>query len=244
MSMHMTREIDSLKRMILSLSAVVEESVQKAVWSIEKLDRTLAQEVIDTDLEIDRIEVEVEEACLKALALYQPVAVDLRFIIAVLKINNDLERIGDLAVNIASRTLFLCDAPRRVTPFDFSEICHKTLDMLRISLDSLMTMDASRASRVLTLDDEVDEINRNIFGRIFEMIRQSPEDAEVLISYLSGSRLLERIADHATNIAEDVIYMIEGWIVRHGGAFADEDDAGAQAETEAKQSGPSQPSNP
>jgi phosphate transport system protein len=224
MSMHMTREIDTLKRMILSLSAVVEESVQKAVWSIEKLDAKLAQEVVDTDLEIDRIEVEVEEACLKTLALYQPVAVDLRFIIAVLKINNDLERIGDLAVNIASRTLFLCEAPRRVTPFDFSDICHKTLDMLRISLDSLMTMDSARASKVLTLDDEVDEINRKVFARTFEMIRKNPEDTEVLISYMSASRLLERIADHATNIAEDVIYTIEGWIVRHAATAAEEDD--------------------
>ena len=232
MSMHLTREIESLKKMILSLSAIVEESVQKAVWSIEKMDANLANEVLETDLEIDRIEVEVEEACLKTLALHQPVAVDLRFIIAVLKINNDLERIGDLAVNIASRTLFLCEKPRQATPFDFSELCQKTLNMLQTSLDSLMTMSVEKANQVLTLDDEIDEINRQVFVQTFERVREKPEDVEVLFSYLSASRILERIADHATNIAEDVIYTSEGWIVRHGGGETEDRIAEAGPEPE------------
>jgi phosphate transport system protein len=235
MSMHLAREISALKRMILSLSAVVEENVRKAVWSIERLDAKLAQEVIETDLEIDRREVEVEEACLKTLALHQPVAVDLRFIVAVLKINNDLERIGDLAVNIAGRSLFLCEQPPRISPFDFSELCRKALDMLRISLDSLMNMDSIRANKVLILDDEIDEINRQVFARTFEMISQSPQDAEALISYMNASRVLERIADHATNIAEDVIYMNEGWIARHGAAAEIDFTEGGPREIKADQ---------
>lgn len=226
MSMHLTREIESLKKMILSLSAVVEESVRKAVWAIEKMDPDLANEVVAGDIEIDRMEVEVEEACLKALALHQPVAVDLRFIVAVLKINNDLERIGDLAVNIASRALFLCEHPRKATPFDFSDMCHKTLDMLRLSLDSLMTMSVERATKVLSLDDEIDEINRQAIQHTFDRVREKPQDVEALFSYLYASRILERIADHATNIAEDVIYMTEGWIVRHGAGESDGRDAG------------------
>jgi len=224
MSMHLAREIEHLKKMILSLSAVVEESVRKAVWSIERMDRGLADEVVGGDFDIDRMEVEVEEACLKALALYQPVAIDLRFIIAVLKINSDLERIGDLAVNIAERTRFLAEQPRQPAPFDFTDICHKTLDMLRISLDSLMTMSVEKANKVLTLDDEIDEINRHVFTQTFAQVREKPEDVEVLFSYLSASRILERIADHATNIAEDVIYLLEGWIVRHAGGESDGED--------------------
>jgi phosphate transport system protein len=225
MSMHLQREIATLKKMILSLSAIVEASVQKAVASIEKRDGGLAQEVIEADIEIDQIEVDVEEACLKTLALHQPVAIDLRFIVAVLKINNDLERIGDLAVNIAERTLFLVDRPVIAIPFDFEVICRKALQMLRISLDALMNMDPARAQQVMSLDDEVDKIHRESYAKTCGAIRANPDHAEILLSYLSGSRDLERIADHAANIAEDVVYLVQGWIVRHGGLLEDEPPA-------------------
>jgi phosphate transport system protein len=217
MSMHLQREIEKLKKMILSLSAVVEESVQKAVRAIEKRDAPLASEVIAADPDIDQAEMDVEEECLKILALHQPVAIDLRFIIAVLKINNDLERIGDLSVNVAKRALFVCEHPDIGTPFDFSHMVHKTLQMFQGSLDALMNMDAKRARAVLAADDEVDRINREMYGKIFGAIHRNPENTAVLQSYLSATRHLERIADHATNIAEDVIYMLEGRIVRHGG---------------------------
>lgn len=213
--MHLQNEIERLKKMILALSAVVESNVRKAVNSMEKADREAAQEVIAADSEIDRMEVDVEEECLKALALYQPVAVDLRFVIAVLKINNDLERIGDLGVNIAKRATYICNYPTIRAPFEFGELCRKTIDMLRYSLDGLMRMDLERARTVLAIDDEVDAINRQAYAKVFAAMHENPDNAEVLFSYLSASRHLERIADYATNIAEDVIYLINGKIVRH-----------------------------
>jgi len=217
MALHLQRELENLKRQILSLSAIVEENVRKAVISIGERDPQLAAEVRAKDPEIDRMEMDVEEECLKILALYQPVAVDLRFIVAVLKINNDLERIGDLAVNIAKRSQFLAERADLGVPFDFGEICRRTLEMLRRSLDALMTMNGNLAQTVLASDDEVDAINKQMYVKITRAIHKEPAKTEVLLSYLSATRHLERIADYATNIAEDVIYMIEGAIVRHGG---------------------------
>lgn len=215
MTRHIDREIGKLKRKILALSAVVEGSVQRAVQALAGRDDMLANEVIDLDVEIDQAEVDVEEECLKALALYQPVAIDLRFIIAILKINNDLERIGDEAVNITERALFLSRQERIHVPFDYALMSEKTQAMLRKSLDSLVNMDSGLAHAVGRDDDEVDELNRQAYLRIQQAIRQNPEKVEALVHLLSISRHLERIADYATNIAEDVIYMIEGEIIRH-----------------------------
>jgi len=212
---HMEREIERLKKMILSLSAFVEEDVERAVRSVAERDTELAQGVIGADPDIDRTEVDVEEECLKILALHQPVAIDLRFIVAVLKINTDLERIGDLAVNIAERAVFLNAQPEVPTPFDFPGMARKARAMLRRSLDALVTMNAEIAWQVCAADDEVDEINRKMYVQVEDGIRQHPDQIDSLIHMLSISRHLERIADHATNIAEDVIYMIDGDIVRH-----------------------------
>jgi len=216
MPMHMQREIERLKKMILSLSAVVEESVRKSVRSIESRNSALAADVLASDVRIDQTEVDVEEECLKILALHQPVAIDLRYIVAVLKMNNDLERIGDLAVNIAERTIYLCERAPIPAPFDFDGMCHKTMAMLQGSLDAMMNMDPGRARAVLAADNEVDDINRQMYAKICGAMRRNPDHAEVLLSYLSAARSLERIADSTTNIAEDVIYMVEGRIVRHG----------------------------
>ncbi len=215
MTKHLEREVALLKRQILAESALVEESVQKSVMAIRDRDPRLARLVIDGDLEIDHMEVDIEEECQKALALHQPVASDLRFIIAVLKINNDLERIGDLAVNIAERALYLCEQERVDIPFDFHTMASKAQRMLRNSLDALVNLDADLAGTVLQADDEVDAINREMYQQVQEGIRRSPEHLESLIHLLSVSRHLERVADHATNIAEDVIYLVKGDIVRH-----------------------------
>ena len=215
MARHLESELDSLKRKLLALSAIVEENVGRAVKALAKRDERLARELVDSDREIDLIEVDLEEDCLKILALHQPVAMDLRIVIAALKINNDLERIGDLAVNIAERANQLSKLRPVDIPFDFEDMAKKTRAMLRQSLDSLIDMDVDAAHQVCHLDDEVDSINREMYGRVFEGIRKTPEDVEAYIQYLSASRHLERIADYATNIAEDVIYMIEGDIVRH-----------------------------
>jgi len=215
MPRHLQREIEKLKKKILGLGAVVEESVQKAVRAMQDRDVELANKIINNDVETDRMEVDVEEECLKILALYQPVATDLRFIVAVLKINNDLERIGDLAVNIAERGAFLATQGRINIPFNFDDMVAKTQSMLKRSLDALVNHDAELAREVCLADDEVDAINRQMYIQVQDGIRAHPEQLEALIHLLSTSRHLERIADHATNIAEDVIYMIEGEIVRH-----------------------------
>ncbi|MCK4235865.1 MAG: phosphate signaling complex protein PhoU [Candidatus Krumholzibacteria bacterium] len=216
MAEHLNREIEKLKKLILSLSATVEESVYKAVNALEERSIALAEEVIRGDTKIDQMEVDVEEECLKVLALYQPVAIDLRFIIAILKIDNDLERVGDLAVNIAERVCFLATREKHEIQLDFQEMAEKTQDMFRKSLDSLVNRDVGLAHEVLGADDEIDAINREMYVQIQDAIRKKPEQLESLIHLLSCSRHLERIADLATNVAEDVIYMIEGEIVRHG----------------------------
>ncbi len=215
MTQHMQREMEKLKKMILALSAVVEESVQQAVQSLEKMDVELAEKVIGNDDQVDEMEVDLEEECLKILALYQPVAIDLRFIISVLKINNDLERIADLAVNIAERTLALSNETRIPVPFDFSEMARKVETMLEKSLDALVNMDSRLALQVCGLDDEVDAIHKQTYHLVKDQIRQYADRIDPLVHYLSVSRHLERIADLATNIAEDVMYMIQGEIVRH-----------------------------
>jgi phosphate transport system protein len=215
MSKHLEREIEKLKKQILAISAVVEESVHKAVKSLEERDEQSARSVIETDSQIDRMEVDMEEDCLKILALHQPVASDLRLIVSILKINNDLERIGYLSVNIAERALFLSTQKRIELPLDFSMMAEKAEAMLRKSLDALVERNAGLAHEVCAADDEVDAINKESYAKVQEAIRSHPEQMESLIHLLSASRHLERIADHATNIAEDVIYMIEGEIVRH-----------------------------
>jgi phosphate transport system protein len=215
MSVHLRREIESLKKKLLTLSAMVEESLQQAVRSVDQRDERLAKRIVERDMEIDEMEVEIEEDCLKVLALHQPVAIDLRFIIAVLKINNDLERIGDLAANVAERSVSLANQEPVPMPFDFPKMSTIALSMLHRSLDSLVNMDLSLAKEVRISDDELDELNREMYLQVQQGILQHPERVDHLIQCLAISRQLERIGDHATNIAEDVIYMIEGNIVRH-----------------------------
>jgi phosphate transport system protein len=209
------RDIEKLKSNILSLSAVVEEAVQKAMLATERRDPVLAQSVIQGDRRIDVLEVELEEECLKILALHQPVAMDLRFIIAILKINNDLERTGDLAANIAERAIYLADHKEVAPPPTLSELADKTQGMLHKSLDALVNTDTALAEQVLATDDEVDSLHRGMYGRVQKRAEENPKEIAGLFQWLSVSRYLERIADQATNIAEDVIYMMEGEIIRH-----------------------------
>jgi phosphate transport system protein len=216
MSQHLHRAIDGLKNQLLNLSALVEESLFIAVKAIEERNAALAQKVIDGYRQIDLKEVDVEEECLKILALHQPVATDLRFIVAVLKINNDLERIGDLAVNIASRAKALSKitAPPQVS-IDLHDAQQKVQKMLRTSLEALVNLNELKAREVMAADDEVDEINRSVHKQVIAALKEFPADSERLILFLSVSRNLERIADHTTNVAEDVLYTITGEIFRH-----------------------------
>ncbi len=215
MTVHMAQEIQKLKCKLLFLCSLAEQSLWQAVKSLRNRDSVLAKQVIDDDILIDQNEVDVEEECLKILALHQPVAVDLRFIITALKINVDLERIGDLSVNIAERSEFLAHHEPAPIPFDFETMAKITQQMVRDSLDALINMDCSHALKVLKDDDQVDAINKQMYDQIKQAILDHPEHVESLIHLLSVSRHLERIADHAVNIAEEVIYMVEARIIRH-----------------------------
>jgi phosphate transport system protein len=215
MSAHFQREIGKLKQQVLSLCAMVESQVEKAVRAVQLRDDELAAEVEQLDQETDLCEIEVEEECLKTLALYQPVAVDLRFVVSTLKINHDLERIGDLAVNIARKVNgFLIDPPP-VLGHDLGLMCEKTQSLLRDAIDSLVNMNAAAAADVCARDDEVDQMKATIRREIESEIRQRPENVNSLLKLLAVSRNLERIADLATSIAEDVVYLVEGRIMRH-----------------------------
>ncbi|OHB84207.1 MAG: phosphate transport system regulatory protein PhoU [Planctomycetes bacterium RBG_16_64_12] len=215
MSVHLRRQIDRVKQDLLSLGALVEEQVQTAVRALLERDPDLAREVERRDAEVDRREVEVEEECLKTLALYQPVASDLRFVVATLKINNDLERIGDLAVNIAHKATLFSQEPPLDLAVDVAEVWQKTQAMLRDSLNALVNMEVGLAHSVCMRDDEVDRMKHQIREQAEELIGQHPERARALIRLMAVTRNLERIADCATNVAEDVIYLAEAKIVRH-----------------------------
>ena len=216
MSVHLQREIERVKKNILAVCAIVEDQVQCSVRALLERDVDLARSVEERDDEIDHREVEIEEECLKILALHQPVAIDLRFIIAAMKINNDMERIGDLAVNIARKAVSFAGEPHIEISFDIAGMWQKTQAMLHDSLDALVNMDAALAADVCRRDDEVDRIKHEIRVGVEEAIRREPEQVRPLMRLLAVSRNLERIADCATNIAEDVIYMSEGRIIRHG----------------------------
>jgi phosphate transport system protein len=212
---HFHNQIDNLKKKILHLTALVEQNLELAVRSVEERDIKLAVKVIDTDDEIDHQEVEIEEDCLKTLALYQPVATDLRFIIAVLKINSDIERIGDLAVNIAQRAKSLAESQNRTIPFDLSAMFRIAISMVKKSTDALVLLDPDLARDVGAMDDKVDDMHKEAYKKVEAEITKDPESVVYFINLLGVSRYLERIADHATNIAEDVVYLVEGQIVRH-----------------------------
>lgn len=211
----MQRALAQIKQSVLELGTLVEESLYAAMKAVQDRDAELAIRVIEDDTLIDEREVDIEESCLQFLALYQPVAADLRFIVAVLKINNDLERVGDLSVNIAERAAFLARerAPRMV--FDFQQMAQSAQRMLRSSLDALVKGDVVQAWEVCVADDEVDSLNREMYINVQRAILKNPDDLEALIHMLSISRHLERVADLASNVGEEVIYMVEGKIVRH-----------------------------
>jgi len=215
MTVHMQRHLDEIERRILDLAGDVEAAVQRALEAVSSRDAELAQRVIDADAEIDRKELATEEACLETLALEQPVAMDLRFVVAVLKMNNDLERIADLAANIAEQAQLLAEEPWVDTAPFLGELPELAQAMLREALAALLAMDVAGAEGVLERDDRVDELHRRLYGTVQDAIAARPEDCPQLIHVLVIARCLERIGDLATNIAEDVIYTRRGEVRRH-----------------------------
>ena len=215
MSKHLQRDLDQLQRDTLGMGTAVEEAVTRAVRAVLDRDADLAREVIEGDDTIDLAENQVEEECLKILALHQPVATDLRRIASILLINTDLERMADLAVELAERAVHLAEPPLIPIPDTLPVMSHLTTSMVRQSLDSFVRLDAIYARRVVRLDDEVDRHNTEIIDILIVQMKRSPEFIAPGLSMFSVVRHLERIADHATNIAEDVVYLVEGAIVRH-----------------------------
>jgi phosphate transport system protein len=217
MKIHLQRELDSLKKNLFHLSSLVEEILEESIQVITRNDEQGMDHIRAKDLEIDRLEVEVEEECLKVLALHQPVAVDLRFLIAALKMNNDLERIGDLAVNIARAQRFLATCENRHL---FTDHIMKMSDMarlmLRASLEALMNRDSEKALQVMKDDDEVDAYYYRVIELVKTEMGKGSDKSVELIGWIMVAKHIERVADLATNIAEDTIYMIKGEIVRHG----------------------------
>jgi phosphate transport system protein len=215
MTKHIERQVNQLKERILRVGTLVEEAISKSITALINRDAQLAQRVMASDEEIDRMEVEVEEECLKILALYQPVAADLRFVVAVLKINNDLERIGDLSKNIAKRVAQLAAGRPVMLPPEIRTMAMQAQEMVKQSLDAVVNGDPMLARQVREADDAVDAARQKIRRRVMQALQEGTDDVESLLRINSVSKHIERIADMATNIAEDVIYMVEGEIVRH-----------------------------
>ena len=215
MPRHLQKDLDNLKREILILGSMVTDSIHKAIISLVERRITLSEEVMNCDNVINEKEVAIEEECLKILALHQPVAADLRFIITILKVNNDLERMGDLAVNIAERASYLSSKENLNITLDFPRMVESVQRMVDESLTALINMDTKLARKVLLMDDEVDDINRDMYVILQKEMKENSESVERAVHLLSTSRHLERIADLSTNIAEEVVFMVEGELIRH-----------------------------
>ena len=212
---------------------MVEDAVRGAVRAVEKRDVALAQAVIAGDRAIDLKELEIEEECLTILALHQPVAQDLRFVVAVLKANHDLERIGDLAKNIAEQAAALADEPPvDLAAFELYELDRLAQTVLKQALDALVNGDADLARQARRTDDQVDRIHRRMYDKVEQRMRQDPDRIRSLTRVLTTVRQLERLADHAVNIAKDVIYLVEGKIARHNRKRRPTDGDGATSSSD------------
>lgn len=215
MAIHLHRDLDKLKKDILLLGSMVEEATHRAVLALMDRRSDLARDVQQGDKEIDVREIRIEEDCLKILALHQPVANDLRFVIAVMKVNNDLERVGDLAGNLAGRAIFLAGRPAIDIPDGIRELAATVPKMLRDALDALISQDTDEARRILVEDEQVDQLHKDLYALLEGRMQETPDKISELIQLLSVSRYLERIADLATNIAEDVVFLVDADVVRH-----------------------------
>ena len=215
MSIHLSRDIKAIHTEILSMCAEVESMVHRAVDEVFHPIPETAYSLVEQDDEIDRRDVRIEEECLKMLALHQPVAVDLRRITTVLKISSELERVADISVHIAERACSILPHTDIIIPDKMKYMSKRAVDMLHRSIDAYVELDSDLARKVCSEDDEVDFLNREIIIGLIEDMKKNPELVEPLMHLFSVSRHIERVADHATNIAENVVYLVEGEIIRH-----------------------------
>jgi phosphate transport system protein len=214
-TLHLQKDLEALKSRILEMGQIVAARAREALQALLHRDAKAARRVIVGDDDIDQREVAIEEEALKILALHQPVATDLRWVIAVLKVNSDLERVGDLAVNIAERAAYLASRPPAGIRLEFELMGEKALGMLNDCLRAIVELDVPLARRVIAADQGVDQMNKEMFVTLQERMMEDPSVIQRAIHYLSASRHLERIGDHATNIAEDVVFLVEGTVIRH-----------------------------
>ncbi len=222
MSIHLVRDLDSLHRLVLTMCAHVEDMIHAAVETLHHPDYDRARDIVGQDDDIDTLDVEIEEECLKLLALHQPVAIDLRRITTVMKISAELERVADLGVSIAQRALGIISSPELTIPETLQEMSRRALDMLHQSIDAYVHLDVRLARTVCQLDEAVDALNRQIISELTELMKNRPDLIEPAVHLFSAARQIERIADHATNIAEDVVYLVQGEIIRHRNRLQDE----------------------
>jgi phosphate transport system protein len=215
MTRHLQIDLDELSKELLTMGAMVEEATNRAINALVRRDKSLAREVIAVDDAINDHENRIEDHALKMLALHQPVAADLRYIITVLKVNNDLERIGDHAVAIAERAVVLAGLESVPRPEDFDTLVDTVQRMMKDSLTALIDRDAELARSVCKMDDEVDRVHRLMYSAMQTVMRNDVALIESAVNTISATRHLERIGDLATNIAEDVVFMVEGEILRH-----------------------------
>ncbi|HDS30488.1 MAG TPA: phosphate signaling complex protein PhoU [Firmicutes bacterium] len=215
MRIHLARDLEKLKLGILEMGAMVEEAIKMAIDAMVNRRVDIAEIVIDGDDIIDAKELDIEDACLKVLALHQPVAIDLRYVISILKSNNNLEQMGDLAGHVAKRALFLASQPPIGLPAKFDEMVERVKAMVGKSLDSLIRQDAELAQETVMMDDRVDELHWEMYYELLGRMREEPDIINRAYHTISAVRQIERIADLATNIAEDVYFTVKGSVIRH-----------------------------
>ncbi len=215
MHRHFHEELETLKQTLLAMGGLVEDQIRRVMQALLQGDDTLAQDVIEHDRQVNAYDVEVDETCVNLLALRQPAASDLRFITTTMKIVTDLERIGDQAVNIAQRVLELNREPPVKPYIDLPRMAEKAQRMVKGSLDAFVGRDTQAARRVCAEDAEVDALREQIFRELLTYMMEDPRTIPRAIRLILISRFLERIGDHATNIAEMVVYMVEGKMIRH-----------------------------
>ena len=215
MQRHFHEELEALKQTLLAMGGLVEDQIRRAMRALLERDDVIAQEVIDRDRQVNTYDIEVDEQCVNLLALHQPAAGDLRFITTAMKIVTDLERIGDQAVNIAQRALELNREPQLKPYIDLPRMADKAQRMVKESLDAFVARDTALARQVCGEDAEVDALKEQIFRELLTFMMEDPRTVSRAIRVILISRFMERVADHATNIAEMVIYLVEGKMVRH-----------------------------
>jgi len=215
MTTHLQMELDHIAEKIFEMADRAIESIDRAIAALKDLNAAAADKVIDSDSVLDSLEKEIDEECVKILVTRQPAASDLRLVLAMLKINTDLERIGDLAVNISKETKSLCGKPHIKPLIDIPRMGQIAVEMIKNTLQAMTTMDAQLAKDVIARDKDIDDLNRQLFRELFTIMAENPSSISQAFSLIMIARLLERAGDHVTNIAERVVFYIEGVDIRH-----------------------------